>query len=516
MSDMASEAGTTIGSADPRKILNEIYKGKGYFDKYGGSLLMSLLLVVAFVGVIIYLRIMSRLASLRSNWAANRCSPEVMPFAGAIVWKPGQTFLEATSENFNGCLSTIQEEITGAFLEPINYSMSAMGSVAGDIQGDIDLVRSKLNDMGEVLQDALNKVLSQIMSFVVPIQISFMRMKDVLAKTHAVLATSIFSLLSGYLGLKSFLGAFINILIVGLIAATAIILPLIIFIFTWPIAIPMIILYAAVAVPLAVIIGYLAHIVDLTRTTVPKVPGGGVVRACLHRDTLLKMSNETYKRIENIQVGDILKADGEVYAVMKVSTKEMDMYRIGDVIVSGSHSVVLKTGWIYANEHPGAILIPDYPEEYVYCLNTESGVIHVGGLVFSDWNDLDEDEKDFIGFRYNLPIDCITPEYLHEQYDTGYVATTPILMSDGTNKPIADIQPNDMIDGGNRVIASVVLDASEIEEDYSKNTAYKNKVLYSLITKTGLMRIGTITLNTEVADFNWNVEHLLEGYKERE
>jgi hypothetical protein len=499
MSDMASEAGTTIGSADPRKILNEIYKGKGYFDKYGGSLLMSLLLVVAFVGVIIYLRIMSRLASLRSNWAANRCSPEVMPFAGAIVWKPGQTFLEATSENFNGCLSTIQEEITGAFLEPINYSMSAMGSVAGDIQGDIDLVRSKLNDMGEVLQDALNKVLSQVMSFVVPIQISFMRMKDVLAKTHAVLATSIFSLLSGYLGLKSFLGAFINILIVGLIAATAIILPLIIFIFTWPIAIPMIILYAAVAVPLAVIIGYLAHIVDLTRTTVPKVPGGGVVRACLHRDTLLKMSNETYKRIENIQVGDILKADGEVYA-----------------IVSGSHSVVLKTGWIYANEHPGAILIPDYPEEYVYCLNTESGVIHVGGLVFSDWNDLDEDEKDFIGFRYNLPIDCITPEYLHEQYDTGYVATTPILMSDGTNKPIADIQPNDMIDGGNRVIASVVLDASEIEEDYSKNTAYKNKVLYSLITKTGLMRIGTIRLNTEVADFNWNVEHLLEGYKEPE
>lgn len=502
------EAATAASGETSKKILGDIYKQAGYFDKYGGSLLAAFLLIIAFVGIVLYLRIMTQLTALRSNWAANRCSPDVMPFAGAIVWKPGQTFFEATAENFNGCLSAIQEEITGAFLEPINYGMSTLGGVAGDIQGDINSVRGKLNDMGNVLQAALAKVLSQLMSFVVPVQLTFMRMKDILAKTHAVLATSIFSLLSGYLGLRSFLGAFINILIVGLVAATAIIIPLIIFVFTWPIAIPMIILFAAVAVPLSVIIGYLAHIIDLTNARVPKVPGGGVVRACLHRDTLLKMYDETFKRIENIQVGDVLKADGKVLAVMKVSTREMEMYRLGDVVVSGSHSVLLHTGWVYVHEHPGALILADYPEEYVYCLNTESGVIHVGGFVFSDWNDLDEDEKEFISFKYNIGFDSLTPQYLHEQYNIGYHSTMPVLMEDGRTEQMGDIEPNEMLWGGNRVIGVVRLDPADLIICPGK----KCPDLFGLITKTGVFHTGTRTNYTETADFNWNVSHLLDGY----
>ena len=502
----------------PRKILSQIYKGVGYFDKYGGSLLMSLLLVLAFTGVVLYLRIMSQLKAMRTDWASNRCSPGVLPFAGAIVWKPGQTFFEATAENFNGCLNVIQEEITGAFLEPVNYSMSALSSVAGDIQMDINLVRSKLNDMGDVLQTALNKVLTQMMGFIVPVQLTFMRMKDVLAKTHAVLATSIFSLLSGYLGLKSFLGAFVNVLIVGLIAATAIILPLIIFIFTWPIAIPMIVLYAAVAVPLAVIIGYISHIVDLTRTSVPKVPGGGVVRACLDKNTRMLMSDGSEKRIADISVGDILLYDGRVISTMQVSTQEMDMYYIGGIIVSGSHAMYVNGRWIYAYQHPAATRISKYYEPYVYCLNTESGAIHVDDLIFSDWNDLDDKEEEYIATKWDIPSEKMNPTELHTRFDTGYVDTTLVILANHSSKIISAVKPDDLLLGGNRVIAVVKMDGSNFCEEVRDQSGCHQTdapILYHLVTKTAFMNLGTIETNTSVHDFNWNIEHLLIGYKEK-
>lgn len=515
-----------------KEALAKIYKDVGYFDKYGGSLLMSLVLILTFIGIILYFRIMSRLASLRSNWNANKCSPEVLPFAGAVVWKPGQSFLEATAENFNGCLSTIQTEITGAFLEPVNYGMSALGSVSDNIKFDINAVRDKLSDMGNALQSALEKVLSQVMNLVVPVQLMFVRMKDVLAKTHAVLTTSLFSLLSGYLGLKSFLGAFINIIIVGLIAATAIILPLVIFVFTWPIAIPMIILYAAVAVPLAVIIGYVGHIVDLTSTTIPKVPGGGIVSACLDENTLLILGDGTEKAIKDIQVDDTLKYDGKVLATMKVSTTEMDMYRIGSVIVSGSHSILFKTSWIYVHEHPAAIRLSpeEYSSKYVYCLNTSSSVIHVGNpnkdelqLIFSDWNDLDEDERDYISLRFDLSREVINGENLHKQFDLGYPATTKIVMENGSSKHIADISPDELLFGGNRVIASVQLDGNDLEHSIensmaSTSASTEKNILYHLITKTGILHLAANEpMNSTiipVMDFNWNIEHLLDGYEE--
>jgi len=205
-----------------------------------------------------------------------------------------------------------------------------------------------------------------------------------------------------------------------------------------------------------------------------------------------------------------------------VSTQEMDMYYIGGIIVSGSHAMYVNGRWMYAYQHPAATRINKYYDPYVYCLNTESGVIHVDDQIFSDWNDLDENEQAFIATKWDIPKDTMNPTSLHTMFDTGYVDTTLVILANHTSKIISAVKPDDLLLGGNRVIAVVKMDGSNFCEeicagstDNQARPPTKAPILYHLVTKTAFMNLGTIETNTSVHDFNWNIEHLLIGYKEK-
>ena len=48
------------------------------------------------------------------------------------------------------------------------------------------------------------------------------------------------------------------------------------------------------------------------------------------------------------------------------------MYRLGNVVVSGTHQVKHKDEWVFVQNHPDAIEIPknEFEDEFIYCLNT--------------------------------------------------------------------------------------------------------------------------------------------------
>ena len=65
--------------------VNKVYNKAGYFDLYGGSVVFCIFLILSLAIFHIYQRMMLKAEPIRRNWAANRCKPTVIPFAGNIM-----------------------------------------------------------------------------------------------------------------------------------------------------------------------------------------------------------------------------------------------------------------------------------------------------------------------------------------------------------------------------------------------------------------------------------------------
>ena len=61
-----------------------IYKKTTYLDKYGGSAVITAIILFTFFIVFSYYFIESNIQPIRQNWVNERCKPSIMPFAGYI------------------------------------------------------------------------------------------------------------------------------------------------------------------------------------------------------------------------------------------------------------------------------------------------------------------------------------------------------------------------------------------------------------------------------------------------
>ena len=64
------------------KKINEMYKKVTYFDEYGGSVFLFILLtILLFIGYS-YSVVMLNIKPIKENWPAERCNPKIIPFDG--------------------------------------------------------------------------------------------------------------------------------------------------------------------------------------------------------------------------------------------------------------------------------------------------------------------------------------------------------------------------------------------------------------------------------------------------
>ena len=124
---------------------------------------------------------------------------------------------------------------------------------------------------------------------------------------------------------------------------------------------------------------------------------------CFHPNTLVKLENETYKLISNIEVGDILKNGQIVYGTMKLHnidsnnnyvqklyTLPGEIYdnKISDVLVSESHLIYsnLREEFIHVKDHECS-KISNINSNILICLITSDHTIPIGNYIYHDWED---------------------------------------------------------------------------------------------------------------------------------
>ena len=108
--------------------VNKLYRNKTYLEKYGSSVSITVIVIIAFLLVFSYFNIKSNINELKDDWNNIRCRPGIIPFAGMINKDPNDTVLESTSKNFSVCTNLILKSIVDVFTKPIISTIESLTS----------------------------------------------------------------------------------------------------------------------------------------------------------------------------------------------------------------------------------------------------------------------------------------------------------------------------------------------------------------------------------------------------
>lgn len=515
-----------------KSIIEKIYFKIGYFDKYGGSIISVFLILLIFFIILSYFNVMTNIKPIRKNWNQQKCSPSVIPFAGIINKPPNMTSFEYTSANFSECINSIQTSITGDFLQPIYYVINTVKSSLDGITNDIQNVRKKITSLVDNLVSIDSKIMGKIMGFLMPIRKILIKIKDSLSKILGVGITTTYTTIGLWLSIETFIKAFVTIMLDGLYAMVAILVLLWILPFTWELAAAYTAIFGTAAALIATVLKGADDIIDSTRG-VPKAP------MCFDENTKITLEDGTNISIKNVDVNMTLCDGGVVTSIFKVSQNNMNMYNYNGVVVSENHNVLYNNKWVPVSNILEAKQIDNYDKDTLYCLNTTTKKIIIHNIIFSDWDDIDDQELIFLRKKmhdlYGLQIHY---NNIHTFIDGGFDEDTIIKLYNGENIKIKDVKINDILSLGNVVKGVVKISTTNMNiqrfmiNDSNIVSAPNNIIndndlgqfstldipsisisprkkpgnLYHIITDNGLLFIEGIVFN----HYNSSIEHFLE------
>jgi hypothetical protein len=426
------------------ETISSIYNKETYLDKYGGSLIITAITILIIFIICSYFMVSHKFGEIRANWNENKCHPSVIPFAGLINGEK-----TTTHANFTECTQSTLTNLAEDVLKPIHYTSQITGNVLSGLVDDLNNVRKMMSYLRDSISDVVDSVLSRFLSALMPIRRDVIKLKSTLGKTEGVLTSTLFASLASYMGLRSFFGAFIEIVIKGLIALASFIVAMWIIPFTWPVAGVATAFFAAVGIPFAISIAYL----KTTIHTSSKMPGKPK-RRCFDGDTLIKTTCGE-KRIADILPDDELELGNIVTGVVKCLADDLLMYNLNGHVVSGDHQYIKRNGDCdYVANHPDAIPIPNYRGEYVYCLNTTHKGFTIGGIWFLDWDEVSDVEIQYIKQQTGIGAQ-MTMTNLNQFIDGGFDEDTEIQMGSGEIKRIVDVCCGDILKNGEKVMGVV-------------------------------------------------------------
>ena len=431
--------------------LCKLYQKNGYLDKYGGSLIISILTCFIFFIIFAYFYIRSHIKKIKGNWPAKRCHPFIMPFAGMINAPTGQSMSDYTQQNFTECTSSILKNVAEVFTLPATYATSIASTSIGNMGIHINFVRKIMTYIRNILQEIISDITGKTFNIVLALRRLLIKMKSALNKTGATLTAGIYTGVGSVYALMAF---FWILIIIGFEAVGLNITAFGMFLAFWEFvpAVIALILAIAILIPLILVVINVDKITYYTHHN-----------ACFVGTTQVAMQEGT-KCIKDIHIGETLCDGGKVTAIFKLSTFQQELYNINNILVTGNHSIYHPNkGYIPVEKHPDSIKIMNHRIPYVYCLNTTTKKLIVQNHIFLDWDEMEYSDisKLWLTAKKHLPA-VPSLSNIHAYMDGGFVGNTLIELEDGRSIPIKDIVVNDQLKFGERVLGVVKIEGRTV------------------------------------------------------
>jgi hypothetical protein len=513
--------------------IKKMYEKLTYFDQYGGSVILFIIISILLFISISYCFAKINAQPIIDDWNNQRCKPNIIPFAGFITHPEGVSASDYTYQNFTYCTQSILTNITGYMVEPLTFITNMISTVVNDMKNAINSIRAMFDKIRTFFQTMTQELMGRIMNMMIPLQKIIISFRDLIGKVQGTMTAGLFTLLGSYYTLKSLMGAIAQFIITILIAMAAMIVVFWLIPFTWGMATSLTAIFVAIAIPMALILAFMMEVLQVKPAlSIPSVK-------CFDKDTLIPMNDGSYKKISEIVVNDVLLENNDVTGVIKVETNGSQMYTLNNVVVSDSHIVQYNNKWIPVSKHPDAVKFAWYQEPYLYCLNTTNKTIVINNTIFTDWDEIYDNDLIEIKNSYLMPL--TKNNEIHQYLDGGFFENTEIAMENGSVKNIKDIIIGDILEDNIKVYGLVVIDGIKIEEQSEYNlgnsifvkggtnlipcdkkinftsTVYldekrktkimnKQKKLYHLLTDKGVFKVNKI----KFYDYNASIDFFLE------
>jgi len=473
--------------------VNKIYKNTGYFDKYGGSFIITLLTFFGFFLLFSYYWVNSQIKPLKADWDNKKCNPAVIPFAGYVNAPPGSSKFDYTRENFNACLFNVLSSIVGKFTRPVYFLtggitkfFQTLVNMVNAIRGVMDYIRTKIMAM-------IMTIMERFINVIMPIQIVVLKLKSLLGKVAGIMISGLYTAIGSYYALKSFIGAFLQLIILALVVLAGVVIILWIFPWTWSLAYVGTAAYVALAIPTVIIAIWMSMILDMNSRDVDGC-------CCFDEHTKIRLKDGSYKSIKDLKIGVKLYNNSFVTSKLKILNTNKFMYNVNGVIVSGTHYIKDYTNtWVKIKNYEKAIKINNYNKEYIYCINTSNKVISIGNDLYLDWDDITQ--LDIVKLKNNSHINMDDDEAdIHYKMEGGFEENTVLETENGNSIKIKNIIPGTILKYEEVVTAVVEIDA--------KNIKNVKKMKYNDTTFTGKNILIAEDLGVKHSDNIDKIDHV--------
>jgi hypothetical protein len=283
------------------------------------------------------------------------------------------------------------------------------------------------------------------------------------------------------------MGAILELIVKMLVTLVIIIVGLWVMPFTWPAAAGMSAVFLAISIPMAIIVYFMTEVLHIRTSAIPRL-------RCFDEHTMIQLENKDKIYIKNINIGDKLLNGTYVTAKIKVTSENLKIFKLYNIIVSESHLVNYNNKWIRIDQHPEAKQI-SYDKNYLYCLNTSNKVIELDGHIFSDWDEIVDDKFNILKDKNN---EIQNLENIHEFLDDGFDENT-IIKLNKSNKKIKEINIGDILENGSIVYGIVEVENKKLRKYMNKNIYNK---LYHLLTTNGFFTILQKIDSVDIKDYN--------------
>lgn len=497
--------------------ISKLYDNQTYWDMYGVTAIMFILLTLFVFFVYTYLQVIQQREKLVNDWANQRCNPKYIPFAGYITRPEGKSAFEYTNENFQYCVQNILVNITGDAVNPLQYVINNLTKVFKMFELALQQIRLILSLLRARVGKFTDDVLNRVFNIMMPLQSLFIALMDTFNKIQGVMTASLYTILGSYVTLQSLMGAILELTIKLLVVLSIIVIGLWTSPFTWPAAASASAVFLSISVPLAIIIGFMTEVLQIKSSAIPRL------RRCFDKNTYIKMCDGGYKAIQNIEVGEILENGDKVTAKIKVNSQNLRMFNLKGIIVSETHLVQYDNKWIQIYEHPEAFELNKvlYREPFLYCLNTSSKEIHIDNIVFADWDEIHGEQLDkLINYIDNNYLSKQSQESnidnnrennndkrmnIHRYLDKGFEKVTPVYLSNNMKAHISDIKVGDKLSTQGVVYGIVELETSELDTtNINNHFSLGTQKLYHLLVSNQIFE----TDGKIFRDYNDNLDFI--------
>ena len=162
------------------RVIEKLYIKEGYFANYGMDVFLAGFIVFMTISISSLLVIQSTIGQVRADWAANRCKPVYIPFAGWIMPQPGLSGLEATSQNLEFCFQSDFSSIVNVLLMPIQFVIFMIITAIDGVLALMSSVMDFMNDIEKDIGIIWSEIYNLLLNFIIP----FLVMFRALARLH--------------------------------------------------------------------------------------------------------------------------------------------------------------------------------------------------------------------------------------------------------------------------------------------------------------------------------------------